>query len=222
MRKIILPIIFCMSSAQAEDVYNFYFQKPPAAPSVKPVENPVTTTAAVPVIPSEPEKISHWKLAVGWGENDDPLGHLQGNLFMVGYNFNKYFGLTATALFKSSLSEAPYAYDGLPNHNKYDFGVTLKPFALNSFGYDLFEVELLAGITNTHVLEGGYVTTDGDGMPPAIAQENTTYMGIGLNLNLTKSLGISFFSKKSSKAVVKSVDWDKHFEYSGVTLAWRI
>ncbi len=117
--------------ADADDVYNFYFQKGGAPQNViqggggqstaaKPAPNPETASAPAPVpapmpeatnsstqtvaTPMEPSSSGHkpFTLGVGYGRIVDPLGSSAAYTFNAQYNFNRFLGFRAQARLRNT------------------------------------------------------------------------------------------------------------------------
>lgn len=214
---LVISIQVLSKGARAEDVYNFYFQKPLSPNSATQKEQPPVTAAQAPAANPAAETESYLKLSIGAGSSDSALGHMTGTLISIGYNFNRYVGINASALFQANLTKTT-EYMGSPNENKYDIGVNFNPFTVKAFGHNFLELAILIGATNTHVLETwGY-----EDNVPAISQEHATYLGIGGNINFTDNFGINVFHKKTAKEFLHGSDRRQKFEYFGATLSWKI
>lgn len=226
MKKIIFVLVAILFSdfVEAEDVYNFYFQKTPGTNEViqngsgQTVNPPATTVPVAAVTPPSSGRKSHWKFTVGYGHDSDSFADVTGAMINVGYNFNKYFGLNTSYLKKNAVVNSYWIAAGQPSLDKFDIGFHVTPLTLNAFGVDLFEISFLGGMASVHHIE--QPVGNGGGV---VARDYKPYLGLGFNINFTKNFGLEFFNKFQADDLSSNGEGNPYrFLFSGFSLAWRI
>jgi hypothetical protein len=209
--------ILVAATAQAQDVYNFYFQKSPtatvtpgatsapltpttgeAAPSGAPATPNNSTTAPAPKEDSTNTFKTHWQVMVGTSQdsaNDHP-----GISLLAGYDLNRYFGI--------ELGEQYYfGAMGLPAHLEGLLGVSVTPIHINIFGRETFEIGAVAGVMSASNSQYGRV-----------AQFGGPYLGARVGLRFSDMVSLvttarATFGDRTDGATASAVDLGLRFRF---------
>lgn len=203
------------SSAQAQDVYNFYFQKAPGsvatptptvvpqtqtslpptpsvtAPVASPIAQPTVVAAAAPATTEEKPKFYNWSVqlmrtSVADAYSDMIPGVRERLGLEAGYRFNKFFAATAGTTFGSIYSNwKEETGSGISNSFIPYAGIRVNPLHLNIFGTEMLEIFTHAGVMY------GALRSPPSGPDEPVAQLYA-YFGGGARINFGDRIGLEF------------------------------
>lgn len=215
LRLATLLAITLTSTAQAQDVYNFYFQKAPgsvvtptptvvpqpqtslvpaataAAPPAAPVTQTAVVTAAIPASTEEKPKFYNWNVQLMRTSvadaYSDVVPRIRDRLGLeAGYRFNKFFAATAGMAFGSIYSNWK-AETGTEVSNSFIpyGGIRINPLHLNIFGTEMLEIFAHAGVMYGALRSPPYGPEEPDAQLYA-------YFGGGARINFGDRIGLEF------------------------------
>jgi hypothetical protein len=173
----LISITVWTSATYADDVYNFYFQKAPGPQTVIQGGAPAKTTSVeegkaqtAPLVVSEVPKTNEnasvaqqptvpaleaasdfkkWEVSVGYAMVADAVDQFKGGGVSVGYNFSRYFGTEAGAVYAKDAVHKYYEDNLGRSSLDYSAGLTVTPLHIHVFGADVFELGAIAGGMST-------------------------------------------------------------------------
>jgi hypothetical protein len=192
-------LLFVANTAQAQDVYNFYFQKnQPARNNVTEkaleVSAPRPVSQAAVVKPKEEKKVElkHFEFGVSKGYTRvmiddrvtgyDDLIEAEGVGLQGAYRFNKYFAVDG-ALNITEIDSVNYDEERSRLIDA-SLGVAVTPIHITLFGVELIEFSALAGVMSG---TQGIVNRD-----DTLEMERVygAHIGLRLGINLTSQLAL--------------------------------
>lgn len=208
---LVISVLLLAKAARAEDVYNFYFQKPVEKTSA---EKPITTSGLPQATPVDSQPASRtWKL--GFTRYSDTVLSFEGFNFAYTKFFGKNLGFALSASLPTKISEEEFVSVSFFEANKYDAG-------LSYFEKISSEISATAtlGITTLHRPDAWehYAQTVKFGTDIFVGVALEWNLGEDLNLELeTKFLPSLYFGDGAV-----SYGYPEKFSQMNLHLIWKI
>lgn len=219
---ILLLTVVLTSAAQAQDVYNFYFQKAPggtvtpsttvtpqpstlapAAPAGTPVATPIAQTAIVttasPTTTEDKPKFFNWNVQLLRADVSDSYSDVNRSVrerlgLQVGYRFSKYVGAEIGSSFGSIYSSWKDSTGADLSSSFVPYGgLRVNPLHLNIFGTEMLEIFMHGGLMYA-AAQGRhpYVAHPADQMNSVPDASLYGYLGGGVRVAFGDRIGLEF------------------------------